>query len=495
MSAYSDLLDRYRDLQALDAAGSLLGWDQQVLMPPSGAEARIAHQGIFTRLEHEIRTSDEMRGLLERAEREAEPNSDEAAAVRALRRDVEIATKLPLELVERKARVSAHAYETWKVAKAESDFLRLAPFLEELFAIARETAQALGYSDHPYDPLVDLYEEGATQADVERMFSELREPIVALVREIRERGAEVDDASLFDEWDQPKLRDAAQEIAREIGFDFGRGRLDLARNAFCSTISVGDVRMTTRPSEHLKGVLSSSLHEMGHGLYEQGSPPEWDRTPLQGGISLAVHESQSRLWENIIGRSRPFWQHFLPKLQARFPRLDAYDVDGFYRAYSRVNPTFIRVGADELTYNLHILIRYELEVELVTERLRVKDLPEAWNARYESYLGIVPPNDALGVLQDVHWSRGSVGYFPTYVMGNLIGAQVWRKLRDEVEDVEGQMARGHFGPILEWLRERIYRQGRCHRPADLVVSVTGSPMQTGDFLHYLDAKFREIYRL
>jgi carboxypeptidase Taq len=489
------LLRLYREHQAVSTAMSLLNWDQQVLMPSGASQARAAHLGRLKRIAHEILVSDTMHRLLEEAGREAEPGSEEAATVRVLAREVATAGRLPVALVERKSRVSAEPYEAWKQAKADSHFPTLRPHLEELFEIARETSDHLGGGEHVYDPLIDLYEEGSSYGEARSMFDSMREPLVELIGEIRTEGRQVDDRRMVGNWDPARLRKVAEQIAAHIGFDFGRGRLDVARNAFCSTASCGDVRMTTRPSEHLKGILSSSLHEMGHGLYEQGSPPAWDRTPLAGGASLAVHESQSRLWENILGRSRGFWTFFLPTLQAEFPELDSLSVDDFWRAYGHVSPTYIRVGADELTYNLHILVRFELEVEILTGQTAVRDLPEAWNAKYEEYLGIRPRNDAEGCLQDVHWSKGSVGYFPTYSMGNLIGGMLFERMSEDLGDLDERMAVGDFASILGWLQDRIYSQASLHPPKELVARVTGSPMAVEPWLRYARSKFGRMYEL
>lgn len=495
MSAHRRVLARFQDLQALEAAISLMNWDRQVLMPPGGGAARSAHVARLARLHHEHLVADELGRDVEELARAAEPGSDEAAIARVLQREIEVETKLPLAHVERKARVSSEAYDVWKRAKAESDFAAMRPYYEELFGLAREKAELLGYRDHIYDPLIDLYEEGATQADAAGMFAQIKGPIIALVREIREDGRPIDDAAFIRDWDQPKLRDFTQAAAAQIGFDFTRGRLDLAPNAFCGGSSSTDVRMTTRPSGHLKGVVSSSLHEMGHGLYEQGSPSAWDRTPLAGGISLAVHESQSRLWENIVGRSRPFWTHFLPDLQRRFPELGGIALDDFYRMINRVEPTYIRVGADELTYNLHILVRFELECAVLTGEISVADLPEAWNAKYAEFLGITPRNDAEGVLQDVHWSRGSIGYFATYAMGNLIGGQIWAVMTRELGDQMDRMRSGDFAPVLNWLRDRIYAQAKRYPPKELIQRVTGRTMAAQDWLAYADEKYRALYGL
>lgn len=494
-TAKEGLLHLYADYNALGAAIGLMNWDRQVLMPPAGAAARTAHVSLLTSRAHALFTSDEMIRALERLEAEAEPGTEDAAMAVALRREVDIETKIPAELIERHSRISSNAYETWKQAKAANDFPLLAPFYEQLFNIARESAELLGYTDHVYDPLIDMYEQGATYADAAAMFQGIKGPIVELVRAIRERGQLVDDGPLCGEWNSETLRHFAERTIAAIGFDFNRGRLNLAPNAFCSGSSSADIRMTTRACDHIKGIVSSSLHEMGHALYEQNSPAKWDRTPLGGGVSLALHESQSRLWENIVGRSRGFWVRFFPDLQKTFTKMSELDSAKFYRAINKVEPDFVRVGADELTYNLHILVRFELEVEILTGQVKIADLPEAWNAKYTEYLGITPPTDTLGCLQDVHWSRGSVGYFPTYAMGNLIGAQIWKCLARDLGDTETLMADGNFAPILGWLTEKVYRRARTLHPRDLVTEITGRPMEPNDWLAYVTAKYGEIYDL
>lgn len=489
MSSIQRLHDLYADVDALEKAISLLNWDRQLLMPPGGGAARSAHVGVLTRMRHEALTSDQMQQALESADPQTE---EERAVVRELRREVDSECKLPAELVQRKAQVSNDAYDTWKVAKANDQFELLAPYYEQLFDIARETAELLGCKNHIYDPLIDLFEPGATYADAKQMFEEIKEPIVKLVRELKERGKPNDDSFLAGNWDQARLRKFAEDTATTIGYDFNRGRLDVAPNAFCMNLSRGDVRMTTRASEFLKGIVSSSLHEMGHGLYEQGSPAAYDRTILAGGTSLGVHESQSRLWENIVGRSLPFWAFFLPRLQQVFPQLDSVTLPEFYRAVNKVQPEFIRVGADELTYNLHILVRFELEVEILTGAITIRDLPEAWNAKYTEYLGITPSRVSLGCIQDVHWSRGYVGYFPTYAMGNLIGGQIWKTMISDIGEQDSAMRTGDFSPILAWLQDKVYSQARLYTPKDLVIRVTGRAMEAGDWLDYAIKKYRAI---
>ncbi len=470
-------------------------WDQSVLMPAGGAEARSAHLATLTRLHHEKLTSDELARSVEETLSQNAPDSDEAAMARVMSREIASATKLPIALVERKSKLSSEAYSVWRKAKPANDFASLAPYLLGLFDLAGETATCLGYTDHIYDPLIDLYEEGATYADARGMFDAIKDPIVSLVSEIQHGSVQIDSSALTGDWDQNALRGFTQRTASKIGFRFDQGRLDLSANAFCSNMSYSDVRMTTRPSEHIKGVVSSSLHEMGHALYEQNSNPIWDRSPLAGGTSLAVHESQSRLWENIIGRSQAFWQQFFPDLASSVPSLAHLGADGFWRAFTKIDPTFVRVGSDELTYNLHILVRFELEVEILTGKVAIKDLPEAWNDKYTRYLGITPPTDTLGCLQDVHWSHGSVGYFPTYAMGNLIGGQIWKVLRADLGDIDRQMASGDFGAILGWLTEKLYCKGRKYPPRELVTQVTGRPMEAADWLAYATDKYRRLYAL
>ena len=493
-SAYAQLLDRYQDIDALRSSVSLLSWDRQVLMPPGGGDARSAHVGIISRMAHEILVADETQRLLEEAARAEDPESVEGAQLRAFQRDLDVAIKLPVSLVEEKSRVSSDGYEAWRKAKATNDFSVLAPYLQRLFDIARETAEHIGYTDHIYDPLIDLFERGATYAQARQIFDTLKPAIRELVRQIGGR-RNPDDNRIKRDWDPEALRQFAESAVRQIGFDLDRGRLNLCSNAFCTHMATDDVRMTTRHSESLTGVIFSSLHEMGHGLYEQNSPPEWDRTPLAGGVSLGIHESQSRLWENIVGRARPFWSFFLPELQGKLPELTGVGVDDFYAMINKVQPSFVRIGSDELTYNLHILIRFELEVEILTGEVAVQDLPEAWNAKMHENLGITPPNDSVGVLQDVHWSRGSVGYFPTYTMGNLISWQLWHTLQREIPNTSELMEVGHFRPILEWLSDKVYRQGRLYRPDELVERITGRPMQADDYIRGMTAKFTDLYGL
>lgn len=489
--ALASLKQKLADVNALRSAVAIMDWDHQTYMPEGGAEARAEHVGILTRLEHEMFVSDETQGLLANAQ----PNGDEEAAMlRIVRREMKLKTRLPAEFVERKTKLQSLGHQVWVEARSNNDFKKFEPTLAELLEMARQEAEYLGYEGHIYNALLDQYEEGATVADVKAMFEAIKGPQVALLKEIAAQ-PKVDDSWLYGNWDETKQRAFTEMLAAAVGFDFNRGRQDTAAHPFCTGWSVGDIRLTTRFKDYLGSAVFGTLHEAGHGMYEQGSPMAWDRTPLAGGVSLGIHESQSRTWENIVGRSKAFWSRFLPDLQSAFPAIADKDLETFYRGINKVEPSFIRVEADELTYNLHILTRFELECDLLTGSLAVTDLPEAWNAKYEAYLGIRPRSDAEGCLQDVHWSAGLIGYFPTYSMGNVISYQIWNALKRDLGDTDALMLKGEFAPILEWLRSKVYSKGRSVPPKQLVEQVTGKPMDASDYLEGLGAKYREIYQL
>lgn len=495
MSVIADRFPHYRDYATLVAAINFLNWDQQVMMPSGGASARAQHMGRLRKMAHQLLTSDEMARDLERVAAEAEPGTEESAAVEALRRDLKVQSRIPVSLVERKAAITSQAYEVWREARPANDYARMEPYYREVFNLARETADAIGWSTHPYDPLIGLYEYGATYADARRIFDALTPATQELLGQIRESSVVIDDSALAQNFEPEALRAFAQAAATQVGFKFNKGRLDVCRNAFCANFGADDVRMTTRPSNHFKGIVSSSLHEMGHALYEQNVNPAYSGSPLQGGISLAVHESQSRLWENVVGRSHGFWQHFLPVAASMVPSLDKVSPDQMFAMMNKVQAEPIRVGADEISYNMHILVRFELEVELITGQITTKQLPEAWNEKYRRYLGLEIPNDTLGCLQDVHWSKGSVGYFPTYTFGNMIGLQIWDGLIRDLGDQESAFAKGDFRPTLDYLTEKVYQHGRRFAPRDLVVNITGEPMQPHAWIQYAKRKYRDLYQV
>lgn len=450
--------------------------------------------GILGRMAHEHFIADETQKLLAKAEDEG-GNDEDTALLRVVRREMEQRTKIPAELVERRGRMGAESHEVWVKARAHNDFKSFAPNLKVMFDIAKEEAGHLGYTDHIYDALTDLYEEGATKKGWDAMFDTIRTPLVDLVRRIKDSGVRPDDSFLSGNWDNRRQAEFTEYLAREIGFDFERGRQDTAPHPFCGGWSVGDIRLTTRFKDYLASAIFGTLHEAGHGMYEQGSPMEWDLTPLAGGVSLGVHESQSRTWENIVGRSRAFWQRYLPRLKDAFPTLPDVGLDEFCLAVNKVEPSFIRVEADEVTYNLHIMVRYETECAILTGQLEIDDLPEWWNDKYESYLGIRPSTDTEGCLQDVHWSDASVGYFPTYSMGNILSYQIWECLERDLGDTDALIAKGEFKPILGWLQEKIYRQGKLYTPADLMTRVTGRPLDAAPYIEGITRKYETMYGL
>ncbi|HEX8551468.1 MAG TPA: carboxypeptidase M32 [Abditibacteriaceae bacterium] len=493
MSNLQNLKSRLSDVHNLEMAEAVLGWDQETMMPPGGVAARAETRATLAKLSHQLSTSDEIAQLLERAEQDGVENENDAALLRVARRNFDKATKTPPELVEKLSRVSSLAHAEWIRAREENDFACFAPHLETLLDVTRQIALAREPNAPIYDTLLDDYEEGLTCAALEPIWAELKAATVPLVAQIA-AAPPIDDSILSREYPIDAQRQFAESVLSDCGFDWNCGRQDTSVHPFCTNFGRGDVRITTRyGTNDLQSALFGSMHEMGHALYEQGSPPEFENTPLAGGVSLGVHESQSRMWENLVGRSRAFWAHYFPKLQSTFPtQLGDVSLDEFYRAINRVNPSLVRVEADEVTYNLHVILRYEIERELLEGKLAVADAPAAWNAKIQSYLGLTPPTDSEGILQDVHWSHGSFGYFPTYSLGNILSVQLWDKAQQS-GDVAKATENADFAPLLAWLRENIHRHGRRISPPELVQRATGSPLTVAPYVNYLQTKFGAIY--
>ena len=475
---------------------ALLQWDQQTCMPGAAAAGRAEQLATVSRLAHERSTDPELGRLLEALEPEADPETDDGALVRVALRDFRRATRLPSELVEDLARATALADSAWAAARQASDWGRFASHLERIVALVRETAEAYGFEEHPLDPLIDLHEPGMTRARLAAVFAELREALVPIVRAVAEQ-RDGREAPLHCDFDEAAQEAFGREVVARFGYDWRRGRQDRAVHPFCTGIGPDDVRITTRfDRTFLQTALFSTLHEAGHAMYEQGVARAYARGALAGGASTGVHESQSRLWENQVGRSRAFWRAFYPRLRELFPAaLQTVELEAFYRAVNRAAPTPIRVEADELTYNLHVLLRFELEAGLLDGSLAVAELPEAWNALMAEYLGITPEADAEGVLQDVHWSSGAFGYFPTYTIGNLLSAQLFEAALAARPEVPAEMESGAFDALRAWLAEHVWRHGRKYDPDDLVTRATGRPMEPGPYLRYLREKFGELYEL
>lgn len=482
------------------SAGAILGWDQQTYMPPGAVEARAQMASTLSRTAHERFVADEVGQLLEELAPWAEQqdyDSFEASLVRVTRREYDRRRKVPADLVARMARARGLAHAAWEKARPADDFSLFQPHLEKMVGLNIELAEALGYEDRRYDALLDRFEPEMKAAQVERLFDEMKEGLRPLVAAIAERQGAVDDAVLHRAYDEEKQWAFLNELAGRLGFDWEHGRQDRSAHPFTTSFTPADVRFTTRiHRDQLNSALFASIHETGHALYEQGLPLDLARTPLCDGASMAVHESQSRMWENVVGRSRPFWRYWLPRLRERFPhQLEGVSVEEFYRAVNRVEPSLIRVEADEMTYNMHIFLRFEIEQLMLNEQVAIADLPELWNDKMEEYLGIRPESDTNGVLQDVHWAGGMMGYFPTYALGNLLAAQFYAHALADVPDLPEHYERGEFAPLLDWLRATIHVHGNKYTPAELVQRVTGGPISTEPFLAYVQTKYGEIYDL
>jgi carboxypeptidase Taq len=485
-------------LADLRNVAQLLDWDQQTMMPPGGAPARAETVATVQRISHEMFISDETGRLLENAAAHldgAPPDSDEAALVRVTRRQWDKARRVPAQLAADLARASSIGHQAWVVAREASDFNAFVPYLERNFELVRRYIDCFDSFECAYDVLLDDYEPGGRTSEVASLFDELKaelRPMIALVEQHHDR---VDDSLLYGHFPVDRQRQLVSWLLEQMGFDRSAWRLDDAVHPFATGFSNHDVRITTRWDE---GFLSTSvygaMHECGHGLYEEGIAQSLQRSPLGHAESLALHESQSRLWENLVGRGRPFCGVLAPRVAEVFgDGLSGLDADAFYRAVNRVAPSLIRVEADEVTYGLHIIVRFELEQELVEGRLAIRDLPEAWNARYKEYLGVEVPDDAHGVLQDVHWAAGLIGYFPTYALGNLIAGQLFQLARADLPELDAQIAAGDLHGLREWLRQHVHRHGAKFSTRELLDRLVGGPIAVGPFVDYLKAKLGQVY--
>lgn len=489
----SELRSRLGVIADLTQAQSLLSWDENVYLPPDASPARGQQLATLARVIHERATSPELGELLGAAV----PNegSEDAALVRVARRGYQQATKLPPEFVEALAQARSAAQAAWVSARAGADFRAFAPHLQTVLELSLRQADLLGYDGHPYNALHDLYEQGSTVGRLQTVFAELRDATVPLVRDLAAHNERVRDDMLHGSFPEAEQERFAAGVIKAFGYDFSRGRLDRTVHPFAIAMSRYDVRITTRYDPNLLSqALFGTIHEAGHAMYEQGVSSLYDRLPLGDGASTGVHESQSRLWENLVGRSLPFWRWAYPRLQETFPaQLGGVPLETFYAAVNRVSPSLIRVEADEVTYNLHVMVRFELELALLEGSLEVSDLPEAWNAKYDEYLGVVPPNDAQGCLQDIHWSLGMFGYFPTYTLGNLMSVQLFEAAKGALPDLEGDIGRGNFGGLLGWLRANVHEHGARYEPAELLRRATGGDLSAGPYVRYLNRKFRALY--
>ncbi len=496
-SAVEKLLPRLADVDNLQKASAVLGWDQLVKMPAKGAEARARQLSTLAKLAHEMQVAPETLELLAAAEAEKPDGEDQRAMLRVARRDLDKATKVPLSLVVELTETASRAYEVWHKARAENDFAAFAPWLEKMLELKRQYAAAIDPGKPIYDVLLDDFEEGMTGAVLDPLFASLKKETIPLVAAIQAHADRVSEEPLKREYDVGVQEKFAREILTACGFSFERGRLDTSVHPFCTNFSSNDVRITTRyEKDWLPGALFGVMHEMGHAFYELNMNPAYEFTPLSGGVSLGVHESQSRLWENLVGRSKEFWTRYYPALQQAFPgQLGGTPLAVFYKSINRVKPSLIRVEADEVTYNLHIILRYEMEQELLTKKISVTDAPERWNQKMKESLGITPPTDREGILQDVHWSGGGIGYFPTYTLGNILASQLFQAAKKELPTLMADIQAANFSPLYTWLKTHVHQFGKKYPPCELIPKATGKPLTTEAYLHYLKSKFGEIYEL
>jgi carboxypeptidase Taq len=497
---YKKLLNRIHEIQDLRKATRVLTWDREVIMAKGGNADRTHQITTLQRLSHTLYTSDEMGTLIEAAANELNGvnyQSSEASLIRFLRRDYARARRLPSEFVSKASDINNDATEAWKQARERDDFSLFRPWLERVVEIEQEKAELLGFIDEPYDALLEIHEPGTSTAEVRTLFEKTKAELKPLYEAVLARRDWVDDRFLRQAFDVDKQKAFARYLAEAVGYDFDRGHLATAVHPFSTSLSRNDVRITTRYSpNYLCPSMFATLHEAGHAIYVQNVHPRLTRTPLAKETSAALDESQSRMFENFVGRSKGFWQVHLPRLQALFPgQLGKVTTDQFYRAVNKVQPNFIRVEADELTYNLHIILRFEIEQSLLNGTLQAADLPLAWNEKMEGLIGLLPPTDSEGCLQDIHWTLVGFGYFPTYALGNLYAAQFFQAVKKQIPQIETELAQGNIDSLLFWLRDNIHQYGRMFAPAEIIQQATGAPLSQEAFVKYAKAKFSEVYGL
>jgi carboxypeptidase Taq len=497
---YEQLHHISRHARILMGISSLLDWDQETHMPPSGAGIRAMQLETLAGIIHEERTSKKFANALSKLIDiktghivDKHMTAPKIAALREWRRDYIRETALPRRFVEELAKLSSLAIVAWRDAKQHNSYYRFAPFLDKIVTMCRKKADFIGYKEHPYDALLDQYEHDITTKDVSKLFSALRKSIVELLKKISQAKQE-DDGFLFGKFSQDKQLEFGKKLLLDMGYDMAKGRLDLSAHPFSSSAHPTDSRVTTRihPTSLVSNIFVI-LHEGGHALYEMGLPTESYGSPLGESISLGMHESQSRWWETRIGQSKPFWHYYLPLLKKQFKgKLDHVSLDSFYKAINKVEPSFIRVEADEVTYTLHVILRFELERSLIEGNLSVKEIPDAWNAKMKELLGITPKNNAEGCLQDIHWSMGAFGYFPTYALGNLYASHLFLAFAKDHPDWQQRVAAGELAFIREWLSQAVYQHGRRYSSKELLKKVTGKAFSADAFIHYLTNKYSEI---
>ncbi|HEY5627263.1 MAG TPA: carboxypeptidase M32 [Nitrospira sp.] len=507
LKTLAPLAEKLLEIQRINSAASVLSWDQETYMPAGGGAARAEQIATLQGIAHQKLVAPDTERLLGDwldlgtglpLEHDGELwDESSRALLREVWRDFNHAKKLPSDFVVTMSRECSLAQQVWVEAKEEQAFQSFLPNLRTVLSLKQKEAEYLGYQDSPYNALLDVYEPGSTITALRPLFAQVKERLVPLLKKIQQSSVQIDDSCLFHAYDQSRQLEFGRLVLIAMGYDFERGRLDLSAHPFTTSFHPSDVRVTTRVHEHdLPSCLFSCIHEGGHGLYDQGLDPDHYGTPLGESVSLGIHESQSRMWENCVGRSRAFWRFFYPILQAHFHhQLRDVGMEQFYALINRVKPSMIRVEADELTYNLHIMLRFEIEQDLIEVKMKPDELPEIWNQKMNDYLGIVPAHDGEGVLQDVHWSMGAFGYFPTYTLGNLYSVQFYDQARLEIPHLEDEIAAGQLMVLRRWLGQKIHRWGRMFTPDHLSQRVTGVSLTPEPFLRYVERKYGELYRL
>ncbi|GLR15908.1 carboxypeptidase M32 [Portibacter lacus] len=495
MSKYEEYEKKMKKLADIGHSIAVLSWDKEVNLPKKGAAYRGQQIATLSGISHELFTDESFGKLLN--ELSSDPTLDQKAAknIKVTLKDYKQSTRFDEEFVIRKSNLVSAAYHAWLKAREDNDFASYEEALSNLVAIKREEAEILGYEDHPYDALLDLYEPGLKVKDLDVLFKDVREQLVPFIREISKKN-QVQNDFLHLYYNKDKQWDFGIDLLKNMGYDFDSGRQDIAPHPFTITFSAQDVRVTTRIDENdFANMCWSCIHEGGHALYEQGVSAEDYGLPTGSAISLGIHESQSRLWENHVGRSKEYWEFHYPKLQELFPEnLSAVSLDEFYKGINRVEPNFIRTEADELHYHFHVMVRYELEKLLISGDLEVKDLKETWNAKYKEYLNVDIPDDLQGILQDVHWGHGSFGYFPTYSLGSFYAAQFFAEAVNQIPNLMTKLSKGDSTELLSWLRTHIHQHGRLYEAAELCERVTGEQLNFKYFMEYARKKYKEIYK-
>jgi carboxypeptidase Taq len=495
----NELMSIIYEISDINKTSAVLSWDQETYMPRGGINDRANQLATLSKISHQKFISEEVGKLIARAKIDVQkeaPDSNGSRLIKVLDRNYQKSVKVPSRLVLKMAKASSLGQQAWARAREQLDFSLFEPHLEKIVELYREYAMIFKPYNHIYDALLDDFEPGLKTADVKLIFEKLRPQQIELVKKIKDK-AEIDDSFLFLKYDGQKQWDFGVDVISKFGYDWNRGRQDRSTHPLTIDFGMNDVRITTRiNTKYLPTGLFGSMHEAGHAMYEQGIPLNLARTPLGGGASLAIHESQSRMWENLVGRSMPFWEYFYPVLQKTFPnQLGNIKLFDFYKGINKVKPSLIRVEADEATYNMHIMLRLEIEIALIEGSIEVKDLPEIWNTKMKEYLGITPKNDAEGVLQDIHWSMGAIGYFSTYAIGNLVSAQLWECINSDIPSLSNQIRKGDFSELLSWLRKNVHLHGAKFEPQELVQRITGSKITPEPYIKYLNNKYSVIYDL